>query len=89
MDKQLKIEAKKFVKNYLSIEDENISTDEIEDDVLYAFEMGAKSNYVEIKKLKFAIEQLKEIQGGSITPINVLIQNKINDLKEKIKKHVL
>jgi hypothetical protein len=50
------------------------------------FITGANSKWVQDKVLQAQIDVLRFIQGNSITPYNVMIENKIKELQQQLKE---
>jgi hypothetical protein len=50
------------------------------------FIAGANSKWVQDKVLQAQIDVLRFIQGNSITPYNVMIENKIKELQQQLKE---
>jgi hypothetical protein len=62
------------------------STSVVNDLIQEGFIAGANSKWVQDKVLQAQIDVLRFIQGNSITPYNVMIENKIKELQQQLKE---
>lgn len=85
MNKELELEAENYVN-----QEGSIPTTELEDAIFkQGFIDGATSKYVEKQKLKFAIEQLNELEFDpkeNILDFVIHIKNKVKELEQQLKQ---